>query len=441
MNADNRQNGRQPNEPETAETATGPSTNDGQGIADSGMVSQAGTNEGEQNRFLIAGELILDLKDQRAFFGKDPISLPQKPFRLLKALMAEPQTLVSKSALFEVVWDGMAVGDAVLTTAMKELRQGLHDPARRPEWIETVHGQGYRFLKPVSRAETLPPATSSDGAVGEGSIAQGGTDAAHANADPNNAATSDASRSSYDEASSVADVEETKAADGLAPGSAASSGSKGGSGPVDRQDGPSIGLIAALLAAFAGVVFILFAQLGAPDAKNAPSAGVVGEDGARASQANQGSQPTGPGQTRGGLPPAKSIAVLPFDDMSISADQEYFSDGVAEEILNALVRAPGLQVAARTSSFAFKGQNVDLRGVGQQLNVATILEGSVRKQGERVRVTAQLIQAKDGYHLWSETYDGSLEDIFELQERIARSVADALAVILDVESGDRLAKR
>lgn len=131
--------------------------------------------------------------------------------------------------------------------------------------------------------------------------------------------------------------------------------------------------------------------------------------------------------------PHKSVAVLPFVDLSPAHDQEYFSDGVAEEILNALVKLKGLKVAGRTSSFSFKGRNEDLRSVGRTLSVAHVLEGSVRKHGDRVRITAQLIQTCDGYQLWSENFDGDLSDVFELQERIARAIARGLDVLLHGE--------
>jgi len=125
-----------------------------------------------------------------------------------------------------------------------------------------------------------------------------------------------------------------------------------------------------------------------------------------------------------------SIAVLPFVNMSSDKEQEYFSDGLAEELLNDLTKIPGLRVAARTSSFQFKGKTEDLRTVGEKLNVATILEGSVRKEGQRVRITAQLIKVADGFHLWSETYDRELKDVFAVQDEIARSVAGSLKVTL-----------
>ena len=125
-----------------------------------------------------------------------------------------------------------------------------------------------------------------------------------------------------------------------------------------------------------------------------------------------------------------SIAVLPFVDMSQARDQEYFSDGLSEELLAALARLPQLHVAGRTSSFSFKGKDTDLRTIGERLGVATILEGSVRKAGERLRVTAQLVNAADGFRLWSETYDRELTDVFAVQDEIAAAVVDALKVKL-----------
>ena len=122
----------------------------------------------------------------------------------------------------------------------------------------------------------------------------------------------------------------------------------------------------------------------------------------------------------------KSIAVLAFEDLSADGDQEYFADGLSEELLNVLARMPDLQVAGRTSSFAFKGQNRDLREIGEILNVAHILEGSVRKAGNEIRVTAQLINAETGFHLYSDTYDRDLTDVFAVQDEIAAAITGAL---------------
>ena len=125
-----------------------------------------------------------------------------------------------------------------------------------------------------------------------------------------------------------------------------------------------------------------------------------------------------------------SIAVLPFTNMSADPDQEYFCDGLAEELIDALARLDGLRVVARTSAFHFKGQSPDLREVGEKLNVKTVLEGSVRKAGNRLRVNAQLINTEDGYHLWSERYDREMTDVFAVQDEIARSVVEKLRVKL-----------
>ncbi len=134
----------------------------------------------------------------------------------------------------------------------------------------------------------------------------------------------------------------------------------------------------------------------------------------------------------------KSIAVLPFVNMSSDVEQDYFSDGITEEILNSLAKVRQLKVAGRTSSFSFKGKNDDLRTIGAALGVAHVLEGSVRKAGTEVRITAQLIKVADGFHMWSETYDGSLDKVFDLQERIAREVTNELKVVMNLGEDTRL---
>ena len=126
----------------------------------------------------------------------------------------------------------------------------------------------------------------------------------------------------------------------------------------------------------------------------------------------------------------KSIAVLAFDDMSPTNDQEYLSDGIAEEVLNLLAQVPDLRVISRSSAFSFKGRNVEIPEVGRRLNVAHVLEGSVRKSGNRLRITAQLIDARSDIHLWSETYDRVLDDVFAVQDEIAATVAERLKTTL-----------
>ena len=125
-----------------------------------------------------------------------------------------------------------------------------------------------------------------------------------------------------------------------------------------------------------------------------------------------------------------AIAVLPFVDMSAAKDQEYFSDGLTEQLIDALTRVPGLHVAARTSSFIFRGKQQDIREIGARLKVGMVLEGSVRQTGQRLRITAQIDAVQDGFHLWSETYDRDARDIFAVQEEIARAIVVALRIRL-----------
>jgi serine/threonine protein kinase len=125
-----------------------------------------------------------------------------------------------------------------------------------------------------------------------------------------------------------------------------------------------------------------------------------------------------------------SVAVLPFVNMSSDRENEYFSDGLAEELINSLLKIEGLHVVSRTSSFAFKGKNLDIRQIAEKLNVGTILEGSVRKSGNKLRITAQLIKASNGFHLYAETFDRELKDVFEIQNEIAQSIAKVLRLVL-----------
>jgi len=136
-----------------------------------------------------------------------------------------------------------------------------------------------------------------------------------------------------------------------------------------------------------------------------------------------------------------SIAVLPFVNMSPDPENEYFSDGLAEELINALTQLKGLRVAARTSAFTFKGGHESISHIGRELKVDTVLEGSVRKSGKRLRITAQLVNVADGYHIWSERYDREMEDIFDLQDDIARKIVDKLRLRFDMDSQEPLIKR
>ena len=145
--------------------------------------------------------------------------------------------------------------------------------------------------------------------------------------------------------------------------------------------------------------------------------------------------------TPASVPATKSVAVLPFVNMSPEKENEYLSDGITEDLCTALTQVKGLHVPARTSSFAFKGKTEDIRKIGEQLNVATVLEGSVSKAGNKLRITAQLISVADGFHLWAANYDRDMTDILEIRSEISRQVVDALKVQLGMEETERLAKK
>jgi TolB-like protein len=191
-------------------------------------------------------------------------------------------------------------------------------------------------------------------------------------------------------------------------------------------------IIIALLVVAIGLFALQYFR---PSPGEAPAQSTVAESGTTPSPTTQPPTPSGAPAIAAG---DKSIAVLPFVDMSQAKDQEYMSDGIAEELLNLLSQIPDLKVIARTSSFAFKGKEVDIAEIAQKLNVAHLLEGSVRKSGDTVRITAQLIRTADSTHLWSETYDRPLDDIFAVQDEIAGAIVQALQIRL---AGGTLSRR
>ena len=188
-----------------------------------------------------------------------------------------------------------------------------------------------------------------------------------------------------------------------------------------------IGVLAAVVALLLVDKFILQPRKEAPG----PAASAVVEAAPQAGKAAADAVGTAtPDVAKPAAPQAPSIAVLPFVDMSQGRDQEYFSDGLSEELLNVLAKLPELRVIARTSSFSFKGKDVDVATIAKALDVAHVLEGSVRKSGNTLRITAQLIRAADSSHLWSETYDREMDDIFKVQDEIAQAVVSALKLKL-----------
>jgi TolB-like protein/Flp pilus assembly protein TadD len=208
-------------------------------------------------------------------------------------------------------------------------------------------------------------------------------------------------------------------------------GAASGSSPVPRTTGPPLALkrafsIAVTVLVLAALTHLLINKPWIPKPAAPPAA------------SNVTSSPGAP--TAAFSPPPHSIAVLPFADLSEKHDQEYFSDGLSEELINRLTKLPDLRVTSRTSSFFFKNRSEDLATIAQKLRVAHLLEGSVRKSGHSIRVSAQLIKADGGYDVWSQTYDRDLKDVFQVQDEIAGQVAQAMKVALSSSQPDTQAK-
>jgi TolB-like protein len=242
------------------------------------------------------------VQGETLFRGTEPVALSQRAVALLRILIDRGGAPVSKDALMEAAWPGLAVEDSNLTVQIAAVRRALGEVPGGEGWIVTLHRRGYRFAGPaVTKSEALVPATPT----------------------------------------------------------------------VD--------------AAMRPVPMMALA-----------------------------------------LPDKPSIAVLPFENLSGDPEQGYFADGMVEEIITALSRIRWLFVIARNSSFTYKGRTVDIKQVGRELGVLYVLEGSVRKAGNRVRITAQLLDATTAAHLWADNFDGTLEDIFQLQDNVASSVAGVI---------------
>src|SRR6266853_3165982 len=240
------------------------------------------------------GPFRLDAEDKILFHGAEPTVLGQRAVLLLQLLLERAGAPVSKYALIETAWPGLAIEDGNLTVQIAALRRVFNEVAEGASWIETLPRRGYRYVGPVV-ATSNPPA--------------------------------------------------------------------------------------------------------------------------------EATPPTSPALA---LPDKPSVAVLPFSNLSGDAEQEYFADGMVDDIITGLSRIKWLFVIARNSTFTYKGRAVDVKQVGRDLGVRYVLEGSVRKAGNRIRVTAQLIEAATGAHIWADRFDGSLDDIFALQDQVAERVVGAI---------------
>lgn len=293
-------------------------------------------------RYLVADEIRLDRLDERVWLGGKQVAAGGKAFLLLRTLMERPQTLVTKDEIFDQVWNGLAISESVLTTAIKELRQALKDDARAPRWIETVHRRGYRFIPTVVASNAI-------------------TDAVTPPQPP----------------------------------------LQTGTGSTNLRSRWIAGGLLAVVAV--GLLWLFVPTL----LRDIPTA--------------EAAAPIHP----------KSVAVLPFRDLSADSDQRWFAEGVTEEIQSRLIRTPDLHVVSKLTAANFREQDGSLSAKARTLGVAHILDGSIRRVDERVRVTAELVRASDGSQLWSQTYDRPASDVISIQEDIAFRIASALKTVME----------
>lgn len=330
------------------------------------------------------GAFVLDTQERVVLRDGLPLPVTPKAYETLLYLVQNPRRTLTKDELLQNIWPDTFVEEVNLAVNISALRKLLGDSPQDGRYIVTVSGRGYKFVAEVQKTTAEP----NNGRIVEtlpGDLPNG----------RNGLETNDAEPVLSLPKQFVSNPDEV-----VLSGSPASPAANSvQSSFFFRRFGFPL-LIAVLLTAL-GVIF--WRQ----------------HNGVKT------------------LPVAASIAVLPFVDLSPNHDQEYFSEGLADELTNDLAKVQGLKVISRSSAFQFKGKNEDLRLVGQKLGVENVLEGSVRKQGNRVRITAELTKAKDGFQLWSETYDREVGDAIAVQEEIARAVTSALqGKILANEDGN-----
>ena len=326
---------------------------------------------------------VLDVKKHELRRDGEIVAVEPQVFALLIHLIEQRERVVSKEELIEAIWEGRFVSDSVVSSRIKSARKALGDDGKTQRYIKTTHGTGFRFIAPVEEGATSEPP----------------------GAGPTNV-TEKTATAANDDAAAI-----------YTTSAAAASPTQGIKKPA----------ILGLAAAGVALIALIAWNMRTPDddTQTQSSASVQGE--------NTDAQTPSPETTE----PA-SIAVLPFDDFSQEGDQEYFADGIAEELLNVLAQVEGLRVTSRTSAFAFKGRGASTGEIAEALGVTHVLEGSVRKSGTTLRITAQLIDARSDQHIWSQTYDRALtaENLFAVQDEISQAIVTELQGRIDIPAAN-----
>jgi TolB-like protein/DNA-binding winged helix-turn-helix (wHTH) protein/Flp pilus assembly protein TadD len=325
------------------------------------------------------GPFALDPHERTLWREGVALATTPKVFDTLLCLVQNPGRILTKDELLQEIWPGTFVEEVNLAVNISTLRKLLGESPQDGRYILTVSGRGYRFVAQVRKTDFGSDGTSPD------EVSDLENSEIKATNDSRSGIPQSLNQSEWvDLEASHATIEHPKPAGVFQPTPSRLS--------INRKLATSLAVVL-LLSIAAGIY--LWRRHTAQRMNPAVDA---------------------------------SIAVLPFADLSQNQDQEYFADGLADELTNDLAKVRGLKVIARSSAFQFKGKNEDLRFIGQKLGVANILEGSVRREGNRVRITTELTKVNDGFQLWSETYDRQIDDVFTVQEEIARAVSVALQV-------------
>ena len=340
----------------------------------------------------------LDVVNERLERGSQTIALRPKTFAVLRYLLEQPGQLVTKEELLEAVWPDTHVSEAGLKDYIQEIRKALGDEARTPRFIETVHRRGYRFIGAVTvqTAELAENGKRQITPLSENDL-QEQTDGAglpEPSVEPIKLTTAVSSAETESQKSQVESPNTREAG-------------------VAHRHWARAAVIGLVL--IGGIATLLFSPL--PLLRIPQSA-----------FRNQEVLP---------LPDKPSVVVMPFTNLSGDPEQEYFSDGLTDDLITDLSKISGLFVIARYSAFTYKGKAVKVQEIGKELGVRYVLEGSVRKTDDRVRITTQLVDATTGYDLWSERYDRRLTDLFALQDEITQKIVLALKVKLTKEGQER----
>ena len=345
------------------------------------------------------GDWVLDPSIDTITRGQEIQKLEPRTTRLLLLLAEAPGTVVSVDRILTEVWSGVIVGPASAYQAVSRLRRLLGDTDPEPTFIATVPRRGYRLVAPVRRLEPEAREPAAD-------------DARHPQPpEDSRPAPDDTPSVSLDNSPATRHEPRSQVPDGPHTTDTAGAPARMPAGSwLDRLGGPRarlawMAVLATLVSGAAALVWIGLRPRPAP------------------------------------APEPASVVVLPFIDMTAEKKDQAFCDGLTEELSNWLAQIPNLRVVARTSAFAYLGRAVDVRTIGKELGTSHVLEGSVRRSGRDLRVTAQLVETRDGYHVWSASFDRAVDDVVKVQEEIARSVADNLEIRLTAQTTARFAAR